>query len=76
MGWWAQDKDGYSFVEDSQMVWGDGPADTVGDAIDAIVSEFLEEVGRRPSRDEIHAGIDFCLRAVDEYWDVDTGDWK
>ena len=25
MGWWSQDKDGYSFVEESEMVWGDGP---------------------------------------------------
>ena len=76
MGWWRQDKDGNSFVEDSEMIWGDGPADTVGDAIEAVIAEFIADVGRRPTRDEIHAGINFCLGGLDDYWDRDLAQWK
>lgn len=58
------------------MLWGDGPADAVGEAVDTIIADFIEGVGRQPNRNEIHAGIDFCLRAKDEYWDVDLSEWR
>jgi hypothetical protein len=76
VGWWSQDKNGFSFAEDSDMIWGDGPADTIGEAIDSIVAEFVEDTGRRPTRDEIHAGLDFSLRAVEGYWDVEARTWN
>lgn len=50
--------------------------DEIGEAIDAVIADFIEGVGRQPSRNEIHAGIDFCLRAMDEYWDVETNQWR
>lgn len=65
MGWWTQDKQGHSFAvnEDGpELVWGDDPADTLDYAIDLIVREFEQTHGRRPTKDEMRAGLEFSLR--------------
>lgn len=54
MGWWKQATD---------AVWGDGPADIFDTAIAEIVSEFEAEWDRKPTRDEIRAGLEFSLSA-------------
>lgn len=64
MGWWSQDRTGRSFATESEMVWGDGPADTLADACAAILGEFQEAVGRRPTNAEIRAGLEFHLRGL------------
>lgn len=52
MGWWRQSKG---------LVWGDGPADAMDDALDAIKKQFLKEFGRLPSKVEIRAGLEFSM---------------
>lgn len=47
------------------MVWGDGPADVVDEAIDRIRELFLEEWGRYPTQAEIVAGIKFSTNAYE-----------
>ena len=62
MGWWEQDREGHSFVETpDKLLWGDGPADIVGDALDAIIAEFANDLERRPTKAEIRAGLVFFL---------------
>lgn len=63
MGWWSQSPEGVSFVEAGpvQLLWGDGPADTMADACEAILREFQESAGRRPTNGEIRAGLEFHL---------------
>jgi hypothetical protein len=73
MGWWNQDKDGHSFAEGSDLIWGDEPADAMGSALDSILNDFVRDVGRRPTRAEVHAGLDFSLRGLG-YLDDDSGD--
>ena len=46
------------------MVWGDGPADIMGDAVAQITVEYEKEWGRKPSREELHAGLDFHVLDV------------
>jgi len=62
MGWWSTDKHGHSFAKDAddpEMVWGDGPADALGDALDIIIREFQEDWGRKPTMSELRAGLEF-----------------
>jgi hypothetical protein len=67
MGWWRAGKDGSSLHrEETGLVWGDGPADIMDDAIDKIVAEFQRDYGRKPSRDELTAGLLFSLGAYEE----------
>jgi hypothetical protein len=40
MGYWAQRHDGDSFAVDSDLIWGDAPADIMGDALDKIIEVF------------------------------------
>jgi hypothetical protein len=65
MGWWSQDLEGHSFAENSDLIWGDCPADAIGDALDVVLQCFAEEVGRKPTPQEIRAGLEFSLRALD-----------
>ena len=63
MGWWSQDEQGHSFAsaESGEMMWGDGPADILDNALDEIVKEFKREFDRRPTRAELLAGMKFSL---------------
>lgn len=67
MGYWQQDDEGHSFAEsetDPGMVWGDTPADIIGDAIDLIKASFIKDVGRLPTRGEVIAGLQFTTRVL------------
>lgn len=67
MGWWSTDKQGNSFAKDAdapEMVWGDAPADTMGDALNEIIKEFMSDWGRPPTMDELHAGLEFSARGA------------
>lgn len=71
MGYWEMGEGGASFVPnhedpDNQMIWGDGPADAIGNAIAKIKVEFVRDLGRMPSRKEIINGILFSTRCLDE----------
>lgn len=62
MGWWSTNRGGYSFAEEEgeEMVWGDGPADLLDNAIDEIDKEFIETWGRPATTHELVAGMRFC----------------
>jgi hypothetical protein len=78
MGWWNQDNNGNSLIEDpTGLVWGDRPADIIdglldGGATDAEWAKALQEIReeyqriwqRDPTRQEIVAGILFSLSEV------------
>jgi hypothetical protein len=68
MGWWTQNKQGHSFAinEDVEMYWGDAAADIMDNAIDEIVQQFELNWGRRPTKDEMRAGLEFSLGGSDE----------
>jgi hypothetical protein len=67
MGWWRAGKDGSSLhAEETGLVWGDGPADIMDDAIEKIVAEFLRDYGRKPTQDELIAGLLFALSIYEE----------
>lgn len=64
MGWWTQDEEGHSFADakgEGEMVWGDGPADALDNAIAEIVKEFETTYGRKPTKAEMRAGLEFSL---------------
>jgi hypothetical protein len=65
MGWWTQNEKGQSFqhAEGDAMFWGDGPADAMDNALEQINAEFERDKGRKPTRDELHAGLEFSLGA-------------
>ena len=64
MGWWEQDEEGHSFAVGSGMMWGDGPADVMGDAIHQVRLMFRDEGGREPTIGELRAGLEFSLRGL------------
>lgn len=71
MGYWEMNKSVAELMGDSvnaevESVWGDGPADIMGEAIDEIVKEFEEDYGRVPTKTEIVKGLLFSLLAMDE----------
>lgn len=67
LGWWNQTADGTSLVvEETGLVWGDGPADILDKALDEIRDMFVEVWGRRPTRIELTAGLLFSLADEDE----------
>jgi hypothetical protein len=64
MGWWTQDAEGHSFShvkEGPELIWGDGPADILDDAILAIKKEFRERAGRDLTAEEMRAGFEFSM---------------
>jgi hypothetical protein len=61
MGYWHQGPSGESFSEGSEMVWGDAPADAMGDALDRIIQAFKDDVGRAPTKAEVRAGLEFSI---------------
>jgi hypothetical protein len=50
-------------------MWGDGPADIFGEAVDQAIAEFTEDVGRAPTKAELREGLEFTLGAMDELKD-------
>lgn len=66
MGWWQATEGGASLaLEDTGLLWGDGPADVLDRAIDEIVVEFEQAQGRKPTNDELLAGLRFSLGGHD-----------
>lgn len=64
MGWWTQNTEGHSFTtneDGTELWWGDAPADALDNAIDEIVAAFEGSFGRRPTKDEVRAGLEFSL---------------
>lgn len=47
MGWWGEEKDGI------ELIIGDGPLDTAEEMFKKIVQEYKNDVGRKPSPDEL-----------------------
>ena len=64
MGYWKQAADGGSFALESELIWGDAPADIMGIALDKIISVFQFDRSRLPTEDEIKAGLLFSLRVA------------
>lgn len=73
MGWWTQDELGHSFraAEGAEMFWGDSVADTMDEAIDNIVADFVRDQGRQPTKAELRAGLEFSLGSYDEKGEAD-----
>lgn len=68
MGWWTQDEEGHSFAtaDGGEMIWGDGPADLMGEAVASITQEFQQYEGRNPTKAELRAGLEFTLGGISE----------
>jgi hypothetical protein len=76
MGWWqiASPTGGIDWSQPSirdvakpePMYGGDGPADSMGIAVDEIISQFEETFERKPYRAEIRATLDFVLGGYEE----------
>lgn len=66
MGWWAQTPEGASLAFDTDMLWGDTPADIMSDAIEAIQKCFERDWGRKATAAEIMAGVKFSLGELGE----------
>ena len=68
MGWWKQDTEGLSFAlderSDSELRWGDAPADIMGSALVRIFAEFQEAYRRKPTEAELKAGLMFSARPL------------
>ena len=62
MGYWKQGEDGHSFALDSELIWGDQPADIMGAAIKEIISVFQRDRERLPTQAELNAGLLFSSR--------------
>ena len=67
MGWWTQDEEGRSFAhaKKEELLWGDGPADIMDNALAAIKKEFEAEKGRKPTKAELLAGLKFSLGGME-----------
>ena len=62
MGYWQQGENGHSFVLDSDLIWGDSPADIMGAALEEIIEVFQRDRGRPPTQAELDAGLLFSSR--------------
>lgn len=38
----------------------------MGDAVDQIIAEFTEDMGRAPTKAELREGLEFTIAAMDE----------
>lgn len=69
MGWWSQTRKGDSFSsakEDQNFLWGDTVADVLDECIAIIVRDFTRNgPERKPSKNEIRAGLEFALSNLD-----------
>lgn len=66
MGWWDANPRGGLALGDTGIVWGDGPADILDNAIDAINREFKEAWGRSVTLDELKAGFSFSTSILEQ----------
>jgi hypothetical protein len=57
MGWWK--------VENSDNLVGDGPLDTLGEAVEQVAAEYMAAHGRRPTRGEWEALLLAVLASED-----------
>lgn len=64
MGYWKQSEQGASLQTEGDLIWGDQPADIMGDALEKIISVFEQDVGRPPTETEVKAGLLFSLRVA------------
>jgi hypothetical protein len=64
MGYWKQGEDGHSFALDSELIWGDAPADIMGAALEEIISVFQRDRDRPPTQAELNAGLLFSSRSA------------
>lgn len=65
MGYWDQNEEGNSFAtadSGEEMLWGDQPADIIGNALDEVKWVFIKDLGRLPTLKEVMAGITFSTR--------------
>lgn len=61
MGFWKS-----ALPNATEGIWGDSLADIMDDTIATLVDEFVAQVGRKPSKAELIAGLEFSLGAYDE----------
>lgn len=62
MGYWNQTREGMSLItKPTGLVWGDAPADAMDKMLTAVVTAFMEDLGRMPTEDEIRAGLEFSM---------------
>lgn len=72
MGWWKAHPENATLAElspgfeDTETLWGDGPADIMDTAIDGIREEFRKHMGREPMVSELLAGVRFYTNVLDE----------
>jgi hypothetical protein len=71
MGYWKMkgsfsDLFGHAEPEEITGIWGDSPADIMGNAVDKIIETFQEELGRMPTRTELKNGLLFTIQAMEE----------
>jgi hypothetical protein len=68
MGYWYATAEGRSLqFEDTGIIWGDEPADIMGDALDDIIDVFVRDRGRVPTEQELIAGVRFSAwRAIED----------
>jgi hypothetical protein len=68
MGWWSQNEEGHSFAnratDGPEMLWGDGVADIIDNALADISAEFQRDCNRKPTEGEITSGLLFSLRGA------------
>lgn len=62
MGYWKHGEDGHSFALDSELIWGDSPADIMGAAVEEIIEVFRRDRERLPTQAELDAGLLFSSR--------------
>ena len=66
MGYWSNGPDS----KGEEMIWGDEPADIMGDALDKIITVFIKYWDRMPTEEEIMRGLKFSVAgALEDYWD-------
>lgn len=64
----------FSEDDDNVMVNGDGPADTMGVAIDDIIKQYEKAWGRKPCVEEIQAVFNFVFNALPEIRKLKTAE--
>lgn len=64
MGYWRMNEQGQSLQTEGDMIWGDQPADIMGNALQEIISVFLRDQGRPPTEAEVKAGLLFSLHVA------------
>ena len=75
MGYWKQNEQGVSFADaknHEELIWGDQPADIMGNALKEIIAVFLRDRDRLPTEAEIKAGLLFSLRVALERAESDA----